>query len=120
EELQAAWEREIGQWPALIENPKLEILSATNRENFVQQRVRVELGPNYLAEGWLLVPRGDGPFPGVVVPYYEPDSSLGSGRVMLRDFAFQLARRGFAALAIGSPGGDARKPELNGATCQPL
>jgi len=39
----------------------------------------------------------------------------------LRDFAWQLAKRGFASLSVGSPGGDARKPVLTaGAECQPL
>jgi pimeloyl-ACP methyl ester carboxylesterase len=32
----------------------------------------------------------------------------------------QLARRGFVTLSIGSPGGDARKPDRGGAVCQPL
>jgi hypothetical protein len=39
----------------------------------------------------------------------------------LRDFAWQLARRGFVTLSIGSPGGDARLPVLSTeAKCQPL
>jgi pimeloyl-ACP methyl ester carboxylesterase len=37
-----------------------------------------------------------------------------------RDFALQLARRGFVTLAIGTPGGDARRPEFGAAHCQPL
>jgi len=38
----------------------------------------------------------------------------------LRDFAYQLAKRGFVTLAIGSPGGDARQPVTGEARCQPL
>jgi pimeloyl-ACP methyl ester carboxylesterase len=38
----------------------------------------------------------------------------------LRDFGLQLARRGFVTLSIGSPGGDARHPAMNGSACQPL
>jgi pimeloyl-ACP methyl ester carboxylesterase len=71
-------------------------------------------------EGYLLLPQGTGVFPGVVVPYYEPETSVGLSNNSLRDFASELAKRGFAAIAIGSPGGDARKPELAGAECQPL
>lgn len=119
-EIQEEWEKEIGAWPALIDNPRLEILAATNRETFRQQRIRLEIAPGQTAEGYLLVPSGKGPFPAVVVPYYEPESSIGLGKVKLRDFALQLTRRGFVSLAIGSPGGDARKPELSGAACQPL
>jgi hypothetical protein len=37
-----------------------------------------------------------------------------------RDFGLQLARRGFVTLSIGSPGGDARQPDVAGAHCQPL
>jgi hypothetical protein len=38
----------------------------------------------------------------------------------LRDFAYQLTKRGFVTLSIGSPGGDARKPDIGSAQCQPL
>jgi hypothetical protein len=48
-------------------------------------------------------------------------SGIGLTEKPLRDFAWQLARRGFVALAVGSPGGDARLPVLTaGAQCQPL
>lgn len=119
-EIRNAWEKEIGNWPPLIEKPKLEYLGSTNRETFVQHRIRVEITPGQMAEGYLLIPSGRGPFPGVVVPYYEPESSIGLGKVQLRDFAHQLARRGFVSLAIGSPGGDARLPDVGTIRCQPL
>lgn len=120
QEILRVWQDEIGTWPALMEKPRIEYLSSTTRETFTQHRLRMELAPNIQFEGYLLVPSGRGPFPGVVVPYYEPESSIGLGTVKLRDFAYQLTRRGFVSLAIGSPGGDARKPETSGATCQPL
>lgn len=118
--IRAHWEREIGAWPPLIEKPALEILSSTNRETFRQQRVRVQIAPERFAEGWLLTPSGRGPFPAVFVPYYEPESSTGVGKVKLRDFGYQLARRGFVTLSIGSPGGDARQPDTAGLPLQPL
>lgn len=118
--LRAEWEREIGAWPALLSKPKLEVLSSTNRETFRQQRVRVEIAPDRVTEGWLLTPSGRGPFPAVLVPYYEPESSIGFGKVPLRDFGYQLARRGFVTLSIGSPGGEARKPDTAGLGVQPL
>ncbi|MEM4693159.1 MAG: sialidase, partial [Nitrososphaerota archaeon] len=68
----------------------------------------------------LLVPERPGRLPAVVVPYYEPESSVGLAKMGLRDFGLQLARRGFVTLSIGSPGGDARRPETGGAACQPL
>jgi len=67
------------------------------------------------------VPEGTGPFPAVLVVYYEPETSAGlNPEQPNRDFALQLARRGFVTLSIGTPGGDARKPEVGQARCQPL
>ena len=119
-EIVSAWEKEIGSWPPLIERPKFEYLSSSNRGDFMQHRVRVEVASELKLEGYLLIPKGTGPFPGVVVPYYEPETSVGLSTNKLRDFGSQLAARGFVALAIGSPGGDARKPETGTAQCQPL
>jgi hypothetical protein len=119
-EIRSEWEREIGRWPELIAQPKLEYLSTTNRESFKQHRVRVEVAPGAVQEGYLLVPSGRGPFPAVVVPYYEPESSIGVGKVQLRDFGYQLTRRGFVSLSIGSPGGDALNPDISRVLIQPL
>ncbi len=118
-ELVAAWHAVMGAWPPLIDAPKLEVLTTATQEGFGKQRVRVELAPGRMFEGWLLVPAGEGPFPAVLVPFYEPETSIGLGKP-LRDFALHLTRRGFVTLSIGSPGGDAWKPERNGALCQPL
>ncbi len=89
-------------------------------ERFSRHRVRVEIAPGQTGEGWLLVPEGQGPFPAVLVLYYEPETSIGLGKEPLRDFGLQLARRGFVTLSIGTPGGNAWKPELGAAQCQPL
>ncbi|HWA99096.1 MAG TPA: glycerophosphodiester phosphodiesterase family protein, partial [Pirellulales bacterium] len=113
------WNSLLGPWPALIERPAVEILDSQPREHFIQHRVRVQVAPQQMLDGYLLVPTGDGPFPAVVVPYYDPETSVGL-KGDLRDFALQLTRRGFVSLSIGSPGGDARKPDLAGANCQPL
>ena len=120
EEIIKNWTSVIGEWPALIEHPKVETLETTKRENFTQHKIRVEVTRGMMLAGYLLVPEGKGPFPAVVVPYYEPETSIGLGKNPLRDFAVQLTRRGFVSIAIGSPGGDARKPDLAGVKCQPL
>jgi hypothetical protein len=74
-----------------------------------------------MVQGWLLVPNGTGPFPAVLVPYYEPETSIGMSKQTLRDFGYQLTRRGCVTLSIGSPGGDARKPVVAaGDETQPL
>jgi len=113
------WTEYLGPWPPLIERPRLEFIERTNRENFVQNRVRVEVAKDQMLDGYLLVPNGAGKFPAVVVPYYEPESSIGGGKVQLRDFGYQLTKRGFVTLSIGSPG-PAREPETGAAQCQPL
>ena len=114
------WHKVMGPWPALTDRPKIDYLASTNRESFKQHRVRVEIAPGQSTEGFLLVPDGKSPFPAVVIPYYEPETSVGLSTNRNRDFAYQLAKRGFVTLSIGSPGGDARKPATGGVTCQPL
>ncbi len=120
QELLAYWQGVMGPWPALIAHPRLEVLESRPRERFLQKRVKVEMAPHQTAEGYLLVPAGPGPFPAVLVPYYEPLTSIGLSDQTLRDFGLQLTRRGFVTLSIGSPGGDARQPDVDGALCQPL
>jgi len=119
QEIRQHWFEVMGPWPSLLEKPRLTILERTARENFTQCRVEVEIAPGRMSAGYLLIPHGQPKFPAVFVPYYEPETSVGLKKE-LRDFAYQLARRGFITLAIGSPGGDARKPDLGDAQCQPL
>ena len=110
----------MGPWPPLIEKPKVEILATSRRDNFTQHRVRVEIAPQQSGEGWLLIPDGQGPFPAALVVFYEPETSAGLNTNQFRDFGYQLARRGFVTLNIGTPGGNAWKPEVGAAQCQPL
>ena len=119
-EIRDEWCALMGPWPNLIKKPKLEFLSTTNRDNFLQHRVRLQIAPQQTGEGWLLVPQGKGPFPAVLVVYYEPETSIGASKEPLRDFAYQLTRRGFVTLSIGTPGGNAWQPDLGSAKCQPL
>lgn len=118
-EILAKWHGLMGEWPPLIEHPKLEVIETVTRENFQQKKVRIELARGLVEEAYLLIPIGSGPFPGVVIPYYEPKSSIGQG-AELRDFGYQLTKRGFVTLSIGSPGGVARDPATGEAACQPL
>lgn len=121
EEILREWNELMGPWPRILERPKIESLSETNREEFIQSRVRIAIGPGQTGEGWLLQPEGAGPFPAVLVVYYEPETSVGlNPKQALRDYALQLTRRGFVTLSIGTPGGNAWKPEIGTALCQPL
>jgi hypothetical protein len=59
----------------------------------------------------------------VLVVYYEPETSVGlaeKDKEKQRAFGLELARRGFVTLSIGTPGGNAWKPDVGRALCQPL
>ncbi len=102
-EILATWHGLMGNWPPLIEKPRIEYLETTARGNLAQHKVTVEIAPNQqTVAGYLLVPDGDGPYPAVLVVYYDAEAGVGLGREM-RDFGYQLARRGFVALSIGTP-----------------
>ena len=124
------WHSAMGRWPELLEKPKVEFVEMTAREGFTQWKVKVEVARGQMADGYLLVPQGPelssvprDKYPAVFVPYYEPESSIGTNpKAPLRDFAYQLTKRGFVTLSVGSPGGDARKPPVgaDGKVVQPL
>jgi dienelactone hydrolase len=83
----------------------------TDGDGIEWSKVRVGAGIGGEAVcGYLLKPSGSGPFPAVLVVYYEPESGVGLG-AELRDFGLQLARRGFVALSIGPPGVEFRAPD---------
>jgi dienelactone hydrolase len=120
EEIRRQWFDLMGPWPQLLKSPKLEKVRVEPRDNFQQHTIRLELAPGLMAHALLLVPNGGGRRPGVVVPFYEPETSVGLAGKPLRDFGYQLARRGFVTLCVGAPGGDARLPAIGDAKCQPL
>lgn len=104
EEIINEWQTRLGQWPPVLEKPTLEILSSTQREGITQQRVRVQIAPDQHGEGYLLIPANAQNLAAVFVPFYEPETSIGLAGKPWRDFAWQLARRGFVTLSLGSPG----------------
>lgn len=116
-----AWQQAMGPWPERLAHPRLEVLGETRRDAFRQRRVRLETAPGQTGEGWLMIPDGPGPFGAVLVVYYEPETSAGLNPAQShRDYGLELARRGLVTLSIGTPGGNAWKPDLAGARCQPL
>ena len=120
-EILGEWRGLMGTWPPLLDKVPLEVLSETRRETFTQRRVRLEVAPGQRVEGWLLVPDAlPSRAPAVLVPFYEPDTSVGLGPRPQRDFARQLTRAGFVTLSIGTPVGDARTPDRGVVTAQPL
>jgi dienelactone hydrolase len=103
QEILKKWEGIMGSWPPLIEKPKIEYVDKKRRENFTRHRVSVEIAPEQQkVKGYMLVPEGKKIFPAVIVVYYDAETGAGLGRE-LRDFGYQLAKRGFVALSIGTP-----------------
>ena len=125
EELRAEWMELMGQWPPLNTRPEVEVLDRQQRENFQQLTIRFRWTPENLTTGYLLLPEGAGKKPAVVCVYYEPETGIGLGSEN-RDFALQLARRGFVTLSLGTTEATQAKtyalyhPSLEAAQVQPL
>lgn len=117
QEILKFWHASLGTWPPLIDRPAIETMEASPREDFTQKKVRIEAAEKLKIDGYLLIPKGDGPRPAVLVVYYDPATGVGLGTKPLRDFAYQLARRGFVALSIGWPTNYTRQQS---AVMQPL
>jgi dienelactone hydrolase len=106
-EILKTWHERLGPWPELVEKPKVERLETVDREGYSEIHVHVQVSPEgQVADGYLLVPPGDGPFPAVLVPFYEPLTSIGRGKSGqgTHDYGQQLVKRGFVTLSIGTPG----------------
>lgn len=125
EELAAQWEALLGKWPPLIKTPIVETLETTHRDNFTQHRIRFLWTPTEHTIGYLLIPDGDGQRPAVVTVFYEPETAIGLGTPN-RDFALQLACRGFVCLSLGTTETTNSKtysiyyPSITNAQVQPL
>jgi dienelactone hydrolase len=104
ERLRTAWHESMGPWPELIEDPTVRTVSETARAGGIRQlqlKMEVALGGD-MVDAFLLRPPGDGPFPAVLVVYYDAQTGAGLG-TPLRDFGWQLAQRGFVTLSLGKP-----------------
>lgn len=129
-EILKQWHDLMGQWPDEVKAPELEVIDSTHREDFQQLKVRLRWVPNETTEGYLLIPDriaadGGTPRPAVITVYYEPETAIGQGSE-LRDFAYQLTKRGFVTLSLGTTEATAAKtyglyhPSLEDAKVQPL
>ena len=106
-ELAGLWQKRLGAWPDLVKQPSVKKLDSVERDGYTEHHVHVQVSNDgKLADGYLLVPKGEGPFPAVLVPFYEPLTSIGRGQKGqgTHDYGLQLVRRGFVTLSIGTPG----------------
>jgi len=109
EEILKTWTSRLGPWPLLVEKPIIKRLETVKRDTYTEYKVQVQASPkDQWVEGYLLIPNGRGQFPAVVIPFYEPLTSIGRGAngrgVGTHDYGLQLVKRGFVTLSIGTPG----------------
>jgi hypothetical protein len=103
QEILKDWQEFLGPWPAVLDKPKIEYLDKERVDKFTRHHVRIEVAPQKMTDdAYLLLPHGKGPFPAVVVVFYDAKTGVGLGKSPHRDFALQLAKRGFVALSLGS------------------
>lgn len=120
------WHKLMGKWPPLIADQEPEYLETTRRENFTQYHIRFYWTPNEKTDGYLLIPDGEGSKPAVITVFYEPETAIGIEGKPDRDFAYQLTKRGFITLSIGTREASARQefalfyPDIGHAQVQPL
>lgn len=120
------WQGMMGEWPDLLEDQKMEIIASSRRENFTQHEVTFEWVPGQKTSGYLLVPDGEGKFPAVITVFYEPETAIGLSDKPFRDFAYQLVKRGFVTLSLGTTESTNNQtysiyyPSIDEATVEPL
>ena len=116
-EILERWTKRLGTWPKLLEKPEIKVLETIERDGYTEQHVHVQVSAGEkgagdkqadvkTADGYLLIPSGKGPFPAVLVPFYEALTSIGRGAKGqgTHDYGLQLVKRGFVTLSIGTPG----------------
>ena len=79
-EILDTWHEVMGPWPPLIERPEMEVLEEHPGDGFTRRRVRLKVAPDRTTDGYLLVPDGPGPFPAMLVVFYEPETAIGQGK----------------------------------------
>ena len=125
QEILREWKSLLGEWPELITDPQLETLSVERLSRYTKQAIRFQWTPSETTNGFLLIPHGPGPHPAVLNVFYEPETGIGAGKPH-RDFARQLALRGFVTLSIGTTEASRREeyalyhPSLDAAEVAPL
>jgi len=127
-EIFSDWEKLLGRWPPLITSPGLRELATKRRDGFLQKKIQFQWTPNTWTTAYLLIPddipKGE-KRPAVLTVYYEPETAVGLGKEN-RDFAYQLTKRGFVTLSIGTTEATAAKtyslywPSIDDVKVQPL
>lgn len=127
EEIRQKWTDELGEWPDILKDGNLTFNDTVQCDGYVRYGVVFEWLPDRMTEGYLLVPEVvKGEIPAVITVYYEPETAVGLSELPCRDFAVQIARKGMAALSIGTSETTRDKvyslyyPSLDSSAIQPL
>lgn len=103
QEILKTWHTMMGEWPPVNENPQVKYLNEEHRDNFTQYKIQFDIAPGHPNTGYLLIPDSAKPnrsTPAVLVVFYDPETGVGlKGKD--RDFAYQLAKRGFVTFSVG-------------------
>ena len=125
-EIRSKWMKLMGEWPPVMTSQQIEIIDSIHRENFTQYTVRFFWTPNQQTEGYLLIPDKEGKKPAIITVFYEPETAVGLDGKPDRDFAYQLTKRGFVTLSLGTTQTTKDKtysiyyPNIENATIEPL
>jgi dienelactone hydrolase len=119
----------LGERPALICDPHAKIINTARIGSLTKHTIEFQWTPNEKTTGYLLIPNTTEShskgLPAVLSVFYEPETAIGQGKPH-RDFALQLARRGFVTLSIGTTEASQAKtyslyhPSIDDASVQPL
>jgi dienelactone hydrolase len=105
-EIRSRWMHMMGEWPPLLKKQKLQFVDSTHKDGFTQYRVSFKWLPSEKTKGYLSVPDSGGKKPAVITVYYQPKTAIGEKfpgfDYKYRDFALQLAKRGFVTLSLGT------------------
>ena len=125
-EIRNRWMQMMGKWPDLLTDNKMEYLDSVSKDGYVEYKVRFFWTPVNRTEGYLLVPNKKGQKPAVITVFYEPETAAGIGEKPYRDFAYQLTKRGFITLSLGTSETTTNKtyslyyPNVENSSVQPL
>ena len=126
EEIRSRWMDMMGEWPELLKDQEFTIVGVEKLDSITRYKVRFYWTPTELTDGYLLIPDKEGKKPAVITVFYEPETAVGIEGKPDRDFAYQLAKRGFVTLSIGTAETTKNKtysiyyPDRENATLQPL
>src|SRR5262249_16933661 len=63
-EILKTWHERLGPWPPLVERPTIKKLEKVERDGYTEYKVQVQASPEgKWVDGYLLIPKGPGPFP---------------------------------------------------------